>query len=121
MIDDQIVMGPRPSMDAYYEITTSRGAFHGGIEAMLAQYLIQRGIAALTVELQVSQPGGDMFANGADGNWVGSVCHDCWRPGTPRAGIGEGKAPLLACASACTCETLCVCPASLPLPNPPAY
>jgi hypothetical protein len=77
---DQIVMGPRPAMDKFFDVLWSKRklpqGYYDGIEGILAAYLQSEHVSVMTVELQVSQPGGK-YVLGYNAWWVSYPCKMC--------------------------------------------
>jgi hypothetical protein len=82
-MNDQIVFGPRSAMDAYLNIIWSNqtlpSGYPQGPESILARYMISCNLTVVTVELQISQPGGGdgHFKNGKRRRWVTTPCELC--------------------------------------------
>ena len=104
LMSDQLIFGPRSSMEVYFELLLRPDMIlgDGGIEGQLASFFRQRSVDVVTVELQISQPGGK-FKNGHDNRWTESPCNACWQPdsGTSVAGVGKNKAALSPRRGAC--------------------
>lgn len=84
LMADQIAFGPRLVMDKYFELLWSKATFstEHGIEGILAAHAIYHNLRPVTVEFQVSQPGGGAlkFQNGKGGHWVTTNCTLCMTP-----------------------------------------
>jgi len=82
-MNDQIVFGSQWAMDKYFNIiwsnTTLPSDHPQGPESVVAVYLASCHVNVVTVELQVSEPGGRTrgFKNGRAGKWVTTPCNLC--------------------------------------------
>jgi len=80
-MNDQIVFGPRSAMEAYlntiWSNSTVPNGYPQGPESVLSRHIISCNLTVITVELQISRPGGRNFKNGKGGRWVTTPCKLC--------------------------------------------
>ena len=102
---DQIVIGGRAAMHAYFGLFLSRprSPRRMGMESMLAAHVKALSLRVVTVELQAAQPG-HRLNNGRDGRWVSSPCRFCFTAPTPdcaggaaMGGVGDELRPVAPC------------------------
>lgn len=93
---DQMAFGNREDMATYFGMIlwkhsrmgdiprcrspgTKKAVAIWSIENLLGAYLASHGIRVRAIELQYSRPGYQM-ANGENGHWVTTPCHECFEP-----------------------------------------